>query len=183
MGLGNSTFQDSGESQVIARFINSGNVVFDVGANAGDWTREVFSQGHDVEVHLFEPIPHVYKTLIQNLDKKNISNNLAVGQKEEVKTFYYYEKHPLLSTFYRRLDVEKQIPIGVPKQITVLTTTIDNYCQRHSIKRINFLKIDVEGGELDVLYGAKHFLETGKPLDRFGRLRVRFLCLLVRASF
>ena len=162
MGLGNSTFQDSGESQVIARFINSGNVVFDVGANAGDWTREVFSQGHDVEVHLFEPIPHVYKTLILNLDKKNISNNLAVGQKEEVKTFYYYENHPLLSTFYRRLDVEKQIPIGVPKQITVLTTTIDNYCQRHSIKRINFLKIDVEGGELDVLYGAKHFLETGR---------------------
>ncbi|WP_228056526.1 FkbM family methyltransferase [Microcoleus sp. LEGE 07076] len=158
----NSTFQGSGESQVIARFINAGNVVFDVGANAGDWTAEVLHQGHDVEVHLFEPIPHVYKNLIQNLDKKVISNNLAVGQKEEVKTFYYYEANPLLSTFYRRVDVEKQGWLNPPKEITVLTTTIDNYCQRHGIKRINFIKIDVEGGELDVLYGAKHFLETGR---------------------
>ncbi|MEG4227930.1 FkbM family methyltransferase [Microcoleus sp. N9_B2] len=158
----NSTFQGSGESQVIARFINAGNVVFDVGANAGDWTAEVLNQGHDVEIHLFEPIPHVYKKLIQNLDKQVISNNLAVGQKEEVKTFYYYEANPLLSTFYRRVDVEKQGWLNPPKEITVLTTTIDNYCQRHGIKRINFIKIDVEGGELDVLYGAKSFLESGR---------------------
>ncbi len=162
MGLGNSTFQDSGESQVIARFINAGNVVFDVGANTGDWTAEVLSQGHDLEIHLFEPIPHVYKKLVQNLDKQVISNNLAVGKKEEVKTFYYYEANPLLSTFYRRVDVEKQGLLNIPKEITVLTTTIDNYCQRHGIKRINFIKIDVGGAELDVLYGAKHFIETGR---------------------
>jgi FkbM family methyltransferase len=151
-----------GEVQVIKNIINKGYVIFDVGANAGDWTAEVLNQGHDVEIHLFEPIPHVYKKLIQNIDKKVISNNLAVGQKEEVKTFYYYEANPLLSTFYRRFDVEKEGWLNPPKEIPVLTTTIDSYCQRHSIKRINFLKIDVEGGELDVLYGAKHFLETGR---------------------
>src|SRR4028119_1982013 len=151
-----------GEVQVIKNIINKGYVVFDVGANAGDWTAEVVSQGNDVEIHLFEPIPHVYKKLIQNIDKKVNSNNLAVGQAEEVKTFYYYEANPLLSTFYRRFDVEKEGWLNPPKEIPVLTTTIDNYCQRHGIKRINFLKIDVEGGELEVLYGAKYFLETGR---------------------
>ncbi|MEZ2238927.1 FkbM family methyltransferase [Microcoleus sp.] len=158
----NSVISD-GEIQAIARLVNNaGNVVFDVGANAGDWTTEVLSQGHDVEIHLFEPIPHVYKKLIQNLDKQVIANNLAVGQKEEVKTFYYYEANPLLSTFYRRVDVEKQGWLTPPKAITVLTTTIDNYCQRHGIKRINFIKIDAGGSELDVIYGAKYFLETGR---------------------
>ena len=151
-----------GEVQVIKNIINKGYVVFDVGANVGDWTAKVLSQGHDVEVHLFEPVPHVYKKLIQTLDKQLIFNNLGVGQKEEVKIFYYYEANPLLSTFYRRVDVEKQGWLNPPKEITVLTTTIDNYCQRHGIKRINFIKIDVEGGELDVLYGAKYFLETGR---------------------
>jgi FkbM family methyltransferase len=159
----NISLQSSGETQVIARFINASHVVFDVGANAGDWTQEVLNQGHDVEVHIFEPIPQVYKTLIQNLDGgKLITNNLAVGKEEEVKTFYYYEGNPLLSTFYRRVDVEKQGLLNKPKEITVLTTTIDNYCQRHGIKRINFLKIDAEGSELDVICGAKHFLETGR---------------------
>lgn len=151
-----------GEVQVIKNIINKGYVVFDVGANVGDWTAEVLNQGHEVEVHLFEPIPHVYKKLIKNLDKQLIFNNLGVGKKEEVKTFYYYEPNPMLSTFYRRVDVEKQGWLNPPKEITVLTTTIDNYCQRHDIKRINFLKIDVEGGELDVLYGARYFLETGR---------------------
>ncbi|MEG4583368.1 FkbM family methyltransferase [Microcoleus sp. MON1_C5] len=158
----NTTFESSGESKVIARFIKANNVVFDVGANAGDWTAEVVSQGNELEIHLFEPIPHVYKKLSQNIDKKVISNNLAVGQAEEVKTFYYYEANPLLSTFYRRFEVEKEGWLNPPKEIPVLTTTIDNYCQRHGIKRINFLKIDVGGGELDVLYGVKHFLETGR---------------------
>lgn len=158
----NSSLESSGENQVIARFINAAHVVFDVGANAGDWTQEVLNQGHDVEVHIFEPIPHVYKTMIQNLDGKVIANNLAVGKEEEVKTFYYYEANSLLSTFYRRVDVEKQGLLSKPKEIRVLTTTIDNYCQRHGIKRINFIKIDAGGSELDVIWGANHFLERGR---------------------
>jgi FkbM family methyltransferase len=151
-----------GESQVIAKFINAGNVVFDVGANAGDWTTEVLGQGHNVEIHLFEPIPQVYQTLTQNLDKKLIFNNIAVGKKEEVNKFYYYESNSPLSTFYRRVDVEKQGLLDTPNEITVLKTTIDRYCQRHGLKRINFLKIDAGGSELDILYGANHFLQTGR---------------------
>lgn len=163
----NILLQSSGESQVISRFINANQVVFDVGANTGDWTQEVLNQGHDVEIHLFEPIPNVYQKLLRNLaDKmpsgKIIPFNLALGHKEEVKTFYYYEDLSVLSTFYRRVEVEKQGNFNPPKSFPVVTTTIDIYCQQQEIKRINFLKIDVEGGELDVLYGAKHFLETGR---------------------
>lgn len=163
----NILLQSSGESQVISRFINANQVVFDVGANAGDWTQEVLNQGHDVEIHLFEPIPNIYQKLLQNLAHKIPSGkiipfNLALGHKEEVKTFYYYEDLSVLSTFYRRVEVEKQGNFYPPKSFPVVTTTIDIYCQQQKIKRINFLKVDVEGGELDVLYGAKHFLGTGR---------------------
>jgi len=165
--LTNVLLQSSGESQVISRFINANQVVFDVGANAGDWTQEVLNQGPDVEIHLFEPIPNVYQKLLQNLAEKIPSGkvmplNLALGQKQEIKTFYHYEDLSVLSTFYRRVEVEKQGNFNPPKSFPVVTTTIDIYCQQQEIKRINFLKIDVEGGELDVLYGAKHFLETGR---------------------
>ncbi|MCC3528786.1 MAG: tetratricopeptide repeat protein [Microcoleus sp. PH2017_22_RUC_O_B] len=157
----------TGESQVIAKYIKAGDIVFDVGANAGDWTQEVLNQGHDVEIHLFEPIPNVYQRLLQNLVNKIPSGkirafNLALGNKEEVKTFYHYEDLSVLSTFYRRVEVEKQGNFNPPKSFPVVTTTIDIYCQKQEIKRINFLKVDVEGGELDVLYGAKYFLETGR---------------------
>lgn len=157
----------SGEARVIQNFIANKNIVFDVGANAGDWTREVLNQGHDLEIHLFEPIPNVYQKLLQNLaDKipggKITPFNLALGQKQEVKTFYHYDDLSVLSTFYRRVEVEKQGNFDPPKSFPVVTTTIDIYCDQQQIKRINFLKIDVGGSELDVLYGAKHFLETGR---------------------
>ena len=159
--------ETTGEARLIQNLIANKNVVFDVGANAGDWTQEVLNQGHDVEIHLFEPIPNVYQKLLQNLAEKIPSGkvmplNLALGQKQEIKTFYHYEDLSVLSTFYRRVEVEKQGNFNPPKSFPVVTTTIDIYCQQQEIKRINFLKIDVEGGELDVLYGAKHFLETGR---------------------
>jgi FkbM family methyltransferase len=156
-----------GELLCIERFIASGQVVFDVGANVGSWSEEVFNQFPNAEIHLFEPIPKIYKNLLQNLaeaigNSKIIPNNYALGKQEESKQFAYYQDYPEWSTFYRRWEVEKEYNIKEPKILNVLTTTIDNYCQRQEIERINFLKIDMEGSELNVLEGAKKLLSRGK---------------------
>jgi|GEM_PF-981914 methyltransferase, FkbM family len=156
----------NGDLLVIKKIINKGYVVFDVGANKGDWTKEVLKQCQDVEIHLFEPLPQTYKTLLLNLaeplkEGTIIPFNLALAQKEEIKNFYYYEELPVLSTFYRQVDVEKQGGLTPPRAFPILTTTIDSYCQRQCIKRINFLKIDVEGSEFDVIQGAKQLLKDG----------------------
>jgi len=157
----------SGELLCIERFIASGKVVFDVGANVGSWSEEVFNQFPDTEIHLFEPVPKIYKSLLQNLaegigDSKIVPNNYALGKQEESKQFAYYHDSPEWSTFHRRLQAEKEYGIKEPQIINVLTTTIDNYCQRQEINHINFLKIDVEGGELNVLEGANNLLLQGK---------------------
>ncbi|MEG3841898.1 FkbM family methyltransferase [Microcoleus sp. herbarium14] len=157
----------SGELLCIERFIASGQVVFDVGANVGSWSEEVFNQFPDTEIHLFEPVPKIYKSLLQNLadgigDSQIIPNNYAAGKQEESKQFAYYQDSPEWSTFHRRLQAEKEYGIKEPQIINVLTTTIDNYCRRQEINRINFLKIDVEGGELNVLEGANNLLCQGK---------------------
>lgn len=52
--------------------------------------------------------------------------------------------------------------MGVPQQFPIFVTTLDAYCQRWQIQRINFLKIDVEGSELNVLKGANKMLCSGK---------------------
>ncbi|GDZ95224.1 methyltransferase FkbM family protein [Planktothrix agardhii CCAP 1459/11A] len=160
-------FEGSGEAQVIRRFVTPGSVVLDVGANLGDWTKAVLSICPDVEIHLFEPIPVVYKDLIKNLGEKFskaqiIPNSFAIGNQAGVQTFYHYRTQSVLSTFHRRLEVEKTGLIQQPQEIQVLKNTVDNYCIQQRIERINFLKIDVEGGELDVLTGAETYLKKGK---------------------
>ena len=47
---------------------------------------------------------------------------------------------------------------GVDKQIETTLVTLDSYCEEHSIMRVDFMKIDVEGAELLVLRGAPRVL-------------------------
>ena len=156
-----------GESQVVAQYIKPGDIVFDLGANIGEWAKEVLTRHQDVaEMHIFEPLAQVHKNLVDSLRGENnvkiLAQNMAAGSREEIKTFYQYDDHSTLSTFYRSCWMESQGWIQPPQKCTVFTTTVDRYCQRLGIKRINFLKIDVQGAELDVLYGASDLLKYGK---------------------
>lgn len=160
-------FDSTGETRIIESFIVDKSIVFDVGANFGDWSTTVLENHDQVQLHLFEPVPDNYKKLTNNLTnwlkKENIhANQIAVANHQNTQTFYYYEDKPAWSTFYRRFDVEKEYSLRPPIELPVVTTTIDKYCQQLKINRINFLKIDVEGGELDTLYGAKELLKKGK---------------------
>ncbi|MDY6806539.1 MAG: FkbM family methyltransferase [Cyanobacteriota bacterium] len=161
---------DAGELNVIARFIRSGDVVFDVGAYIGQWTDEVFKQcrGDSLWMHSFEPHPQIYQKLVANLAQpislgRVFPNNFALSNSEEIKTLYDYQDCRFLNTLYRRnWEDEKNNKMGTPQQFPILVTTLDAYCQRWEIQRINFLKIDVEGSELDVLKGATKMLAAGK---------------------
>ncbi|NES01908.1 MAG: FkbM family methyltransferase [Okeania sp. SIO2F4] len=155
------------EIAIIKKFITEGNFIFDVGASIGEWTVEVLQHCSNIEVHLFEPTPHKYSILGEKISQyfpetKKITNCLGVSEIPGVKTFFSYKRHHLLSTFKRRIQVEKQGWLEPPEKIGVLTTTIDSYCKQERIRRISFLKVDVEGGELDVLLGAKQSLQRGK---------------------
>lgn len=156
----------SGEQEIIRRFIAPGAAVFDIGANVGDWTSEVLRLHPDVTVHLFEPAPQTFQSLLQNLAEplksgKFFPNNCAIAHGEDIRTFYYYENSPSWSTFFRRYDIEKECSLPAPKEFPIFTTTLDDYCRRLDVKHINYLKIDVEGGELEVLHGANNLLKAG----------------------
>ncbi len=160
-----SNIEIDGESQIIQYFINSNNVVFDVGANVGLWTQEVLKYHPDVTVHLFEPVTQVYHSLLKNLShsletNQLFPNNVALSRNLGVQYFTFYEDNSTLSSFYRRnSNVERLVKVQPPTTLPVFTTTLDNYCKSKKITHIHFLKIDVEGGELDVLYSGKNLLE------------------------
>jgi len=149
-----------------SKLFNSGGVFIDVGANIGNWTKKLLSHKDDIVVHLFEPAPHTYQSLLRNLSEpiktgRLFPNNCAIGQKEGLRPFYYYEDSPSWSTFYRRPKVEKQYNFKPPKLFSVRTTTLDTYSKLLNITHIRFLKIDAEGAELDVLHGAEKLLTQG----------------------
>lgn len=160
--------ESDGEAGVIRNYIEPDQIIFDIGGGVGEWTKTVLDTHSGPQVHVFEPLINLYPQLIENLstaitDNQVILNSVAVGAAETAQKFYYYANHPNFSTLHRsREETEAYFEIGTPEELTVLTTTLDEYCQRKNIKRIHFAKITVEGAELDVLKGAEKLLAKGK---------------------
>lgn len=151
----------NGEYKVLNALIRPGDLVFDVGANKGNWSKQIHSIKPGLRIYAFEPVPPTFSVLQQTLRGTDVAAfNIALSDKDEQKTFYHYTNNSQieeLSSFYRRPEVEKGLNIAV-RPIQVQSRTLDSFCSEHAIERIDFLKIDAEGGELDVLAGAAALL-------------------------
>ena len=160
MGIGSGTdVEDSGEAAVIRKLIRENRrdlVVFDVGANKGQFLNfTVSGLGNRLrEIHSFEPAAVTYQTLTQNAPKQdNVRLNhfglsAAPGT---ARLFYDKENSGLASLTKRDLSFRN---ISFEREESITLSTVDAYCAEHYITRINWLKMDVEGHEIDVLRGA-----------------------------
>lgn len=155
----------TGEDRAIERCIHPGAVVFDVGANIGDWTRAALARSGDIEVHLFEASPITYQKLRTTLkpptSSRCIFNQMALGNQRGYKTFHHYADAPAWSTLYRRVEAEQLYGKQPPVELQVPVETLDSYAALHALKHIDYLKIDVEGAEYDVISGASRLLRAG----------------------
>jgi FkbM family methyltransferase len=142
----------------------AGFVLFDVGANVGNYSKMVCSLFADelVSIHLFEPSVPVFRQLSENmLNQKNLYlNNKGLGkQSSREKLFKTHQSSGLSSLYKRKLD---HFNIQMEETEDIEIDTLDEYCVYHQIGNIDFLKIDVEGHELGVLTGASDMLKNGK---------------------
>jgi len=141
----------NGEYHLIPRLIKPGDTVFDVGANIGNWSRQVLFTIPDIHLYSFEPVPDLCKMLRQNLSNvQNVSTyDMALSDKNGTRTFFYYNKSidiSGMSSFYRRPEPELKLSME-PVQLQVHAQTLDSFCETYSVPLIDFLKIDTEGAK------------------------------------
>jgi FkbM family methyltransferase len=136
--------------------VTRGGVAIDAGANVGVFSVELAALGY--EVHAFEPIPETYARFRENLALnpriagRVHTNELAFGDREDVVTMTAPGNSP--ATAY----VTQERGNGTAMLLPVRTTTLDAYAAASGLRRIDFLKLDVEGYEPAVLRGAAGLL-------------------------
>jgi len=151
---------DKKERHLIDTIIKDGMCVFDVGVNKGEWIGLVLGKYKNISAHVFDPIPGILSAIAPGTQNKITKNSVAVSDVVGEKEFYVYEQITELSTIYRRgRDIEEQFHLA-PRIIKAPTCTLDEYCAERGVKAIDFLKIDVEGAELDVFHGAQELLRS-----------------------
>ena len=154
----NSIFTDSferAEWRFVRHFLKEGMTVLDIGAHHGFYTILASKRvGASGRVIAFEPSPGEQRRLSLHL-KINHCTNVKVepfalaGQGGEA-TFFIVEGRNTAFNSLRPPAVSKPT-----KKITVGTSTLDNYIKKEHIDHVDFIKIDAEGAELEILRGAK----------------------------
>jgi FkbM family methyltransferase len=145
----------------VKKFLQPGMVVFDLGANLGQYTllaaKCVGAQGR---VHSFEPSHRMFRELEFNVRLNGLSdicvlNCLAVSDACDTAKLSRYEEG---AEVFGSLGSHKRKGGTIVGYEEVKTVRFDDYVQEMSIGRVDFIKMDIEGAELLALRGAERLL-------------------------
>lgn len=149
---------ESKELRFVKTFLKPGMVVIDIGAHHGFYSlyasKLVGSLGR---VIAFEPSTrelkrlrlHVHINLCKNVDVVP----LALSNSTETTAFYVVMGRDTGCNSLRAPAVSEPI-----KKVQVQTTTLDDYLNRAGVQKVDFIKLDAEGAEIEIFMGASHLL-------------------------
>jgi FkbM family methyltransferase len=151
---------------VIDSLVQEGDVCLDLGANVGALTMAIARRvGQSGKVYAFEPGPVTYPRLVHNLEMNPSIRQrvvpLQLGVADRAGVLYWQEEEDnrgnasLLGMTGTRVDV----------------VSVDEHFDRTALARLDFVKIDVEGMEHEVLVGGRRTLERHRPVIYLETLR------------
>lgn len=139
----NCNANTNGEKHFYNKIKNNIETIFDVGCRQD--TLFIDFKG---DVHYFDPVEKFIKNLSlqRNSNKNSYFNSFGLANENSIKKYY-----PSAQSFFSR---EKSCPRGNYNNfINLQVKKASDYINKKDIKRIDFLKIDTEGHEFDVLKG------------------------------
>ena len=165
----NANFNENGELfllQHMANISNSNSVFIDVGANKGDYSVELIKAGITGKLFLIDPIIKNLRIAKQKILNLNFNNfeiiECALSNSTGRKNFYTNIDPKSSSESDSMYDMKLIGYSNKQKKTKVQVKKLYNIMRQSKIKRIHFLKIDVEGNEFNVLKGAENYLNNGR---------------------
>lgn len=157
-GLGGMV-ESSGELFII-NYVKSQThypVIFDVGANRGQYLESLIRAfGNKADIYSFEPSSACFKELERYRAKGVFPQQLALSDQPVELTLHFDAEGSVFASVHDQ--DETVIQKNLSRHETIKATTIDDFCRENKISQIDFLKIDVEGHELNVLKGAARMI-------------------------
>lgn len=145
---------DNGESYAISYALKGADkpVVFDIGAQGGDYSREALRVTNGAaKIYAFEPRAEDFAALKERLGDTVRLVPKALGDAAGKRELFYPKGGSGLSSFYREDS-------SFTESEQAETETLDAFCAAEGIAAITLLKLDVEGHELVCLRGARKML-------------------------
>jgi FkbM family methyltransferase len=164
---GGYAIKTSGEQEALKWYFNKINIkdsycVFDIGANQGEFTNNVIALlGNKATIFCFEPQNNCYDSLVSKfLHQNNVSIlKFALSNENKSGKIYFSNEGEAIASLTPNILIKNAGSAVFQSEISI--KTVDLFCDEKAISTIDFLKIDVEGHEIDVLLGSQQMLASG----------------------
>jgi FkbM family methyltransferase len=152
-----------------ARYIldDSVQTVFDVGANAGQTALRFAPAFPRATIYSFEPDPDTFRRLeaaVAHLPAVR-PFNAALGRSSGEARLFRFASDETNSLLPKAQGAESYVAdagyLRETGSVAVAVTTLDRVCEELRLAKIDLLKLDTQGYELEILHGAQRLLESG----------------------
>lgn len=141
-------------------------VIFDVGANIGTFTTWMATAFSQAKIYCFEPQRLIFQMLCGNIAINNFDNcyvyNIGLGSENtriEIQEPDYYKREDF--GIFSLVEDKIRNKSGTSSVVEIMT--IDTFVELYKIPRLDYIKIDAEGMDLDILKGADQTLKKFMP--------------------
>lgn len=147
---------------ILKKYVRDTDIVVEAGANIGSESVLLSRYAAHGHVYCFEPNPYSFERLEINIrinELKNVSAfETALGEKDDSIRFHIYPK-----SFYNSGMSSKYMDTQDTREITVKQSTLDTFVQDQDLERVDFIKMDIQGAEMDLILGAAETIRKFRP--------------------
>jgi len=157
---------DKAGSKAFGKQISKNSTIIDIGANIGSFSLEVSKYLSDQgRIIAIEPSTYAYRKFQSNLKlNPNLLNRIT-----PVHAFITQNNNPVPKEIYASWDIQSEDPRHnnhkgiLTSTYGAISLSLDQLVDHFSISKLDWLKIDVDGFEKDVLFGGRHIFKKHKP--------------------
>jgi len=158
---------DRGEVKLLKSVLEPEHVFFDIGANIGVFTLIAAKRVKDGKVHAFEPSEFHVKKLQENVRingfQNIVINPVGLSNSAACRKLYFPKlKESMTNTGQASFYVLEGKTAEYDEE-RVTTIRLDDYVEEKALQRMDVMKIDVEGAEMEILEGGLKTLNTFRP--------------------
>ena len=152
---------DKQTKRIMQIVLEDESTFIDVGSHKGEVLELALKISKKGKHFAFEPIPYLFHKLNDKYGTKCEVLNYGLSDQKKQSSFQHVTTNPAYSGIKKRTyPKEEQV-----ETIQIQLDTLDNQLKQHD--RVDMIKIDVEGAELEVLRGAKKIIEKFHPIIVF----------------
>ena len=158
-------FKRTGEKKFIRLIKDEINFSLDIGANVGNYTKLILQETSS-KVISFEPLPDAYReleVLKKEFGERLETFNIAISNENKRQELYFGNEKSEKASLMKNLEKLSFVGETNINKISVEVKKLDDLKDILNNEIIDFIKIDTEGYEFEVLDGAKNLLKEHQP--------------------